>query len=76
MVPVPGHLLGTRPSLGMGSWSFVFSLPDFLWNPKVERGEGFCSNWDQFTVALVVATGLCSAGASVEEAVSVTGTCF
>lgn len=39
---------------------------------KLKGGEGdrFCSNWDQFMMAL--ATGLYSAGSSVEEAVSST----
>lgn len=39
---------------------------------KLKGGEGdrFCSNWDQFMMAFAVATGLYSAGASVEEAVS------
>lgn len=43
---------------------------------KGGEGDGFCSNWDQFTMAFAVATGLYSVGDSVGEAVSVTGTSF
>lgn len=74
-LPVPGRLLGTRPFLGTGSW-FCFLPTRFSLKLKGGEGDGFCSNWDQFTVAFAVATVLYSAGASVEEAVSVTGTCF
>lgn len=36
----------------------------------------YFSNWDQFTLVFVAATRPYSAGVSIEEAVSVTGTCF